>query len=160
MMAKEKKRADEMEMEMMVAHWKLHTHGASHRMLAGMAGSWNARIKIWSEPDKPSTESSGWSEQKMILDGRFLHQEFNGEMMGSPFIGIGITGYDNGSKQYVSNWMDSSEKGKNKRWWKSSTTESGEALERTWSKTFNTSIYQNGSKFICDGKGIRRKQNE
>ena len=85
-MAKEKKRADEMEMEMMVAHWKLHTHGASHRML-----------------------------QKMILDGRFLHQEFNGEMMGSPFIGIGITGYDNGSKQYVSNWMDSSEKGKNKR---------------------------------------------
>jgi hypothetical protein len=43
----------------------------------------------------------------MILDGRFLQDEFSGEMMGSPFTGIGVIGYDNQSKKYVSIWMDS-----------------------------------------------------
>jgi hypothetical protein len=28
-------------------------------------------------------------------------------MMGSPFNGIGVTGYDNHTKKYVSTWMDS-----------------------------------------------------
>jgi hypothetical protein len=43
----------------------------------------------------------------MLLGGRFLQQEFTGEMMGSPFTGIGFTGYDNHTKRYVSTWMDS-----------------------------------------------------
>jgi hypothetical protein len=47
----------------------------------------------------------------MILGGRFLQQEFIGEMMGGVFNGIGFTGYDNNSKKYVSTWMDSSSTG-------------------------------------------------
>ena len=43
----------------------------------------------------------------MILGGRYLQEEFTGEMMGSPFTGIGITGYDNLGKKYVMAWMDS-----------------------------------------------------
>jgi hypothetical protein len=43
----------------------------------------------------------------MLLGGRFLQQEFTGEMMGSPFTGIGVNGYDNGIKKYMSAWMDS-----------------------------------------------------
>ncbi len=58
------------------------------------------------EPGKPPMEDTGTSEQKMILDGRFLQQEFTGEMMGSPFSGIGFMGYDNHSGKYVSTWMD------------------------------------------------------
>jgi hypothetical protein len=42
----------------------------------------------------------------MLLDGRFLQQEFTGDMMGSPFTGIGVTGYDNHTGKYVSTWMD------------------------------------------------------
>ena len=42
----------------------------------------------------------------MILGGRFLQQEFSGEMMGSPFEGFGIMGYDNHTKKYVSTWVD------------------------------------------------------
>jgi Protein of unknown function (DUF1579) len=53
-------------------------------------------------------ESPGTSEQRMILDGRFLQQDFCGDMMGVPFNGIGVTGYDNHRKAYVSTWMDSS----------------------------------------------------
>jgi hypothetical protein len=44
---------------------------------------------------------------KMLVDGRFLQQEFNGNMMGKPYNGVGITGYDNLRKKYVSSWIDS-----------------------------------------------------
>jgi len=85
---------------------ELATPGAPHRLLALLAGSWNTRHRYWMEPDQPSTESSGFCEQKMILDGRFLQQEFSGEMMGSPFTGFGVLGYDNNTKKYVSTWLD------------------------------------------------------
>jgi hypothetical protein len=52
-------------------------------------------------------EWTGTSEQKMLLGGRYLQQEFSGEMMGSPYNGIGFTGYDNHTRKYVSTWMDS-----------------------------------------------------
>jgi hypothetical protein len=52
-------------------------------------------------------EWTGTSEQKMLLGGRYLQQEFAGEMMGSPYNGIGFTGYDNHTRKYVSTWMDS-----------------------------------------------------
>jgi hypothetical protein len=42
----------------------------------------------------------------MALDGRWLEQRYQGEMMGSPFHGIGYTGYDNMKKEYVGMWMD------------------------------------------------------
>jgi hypothetical protein len=58
------------------------------------------------EPGKPPVESSGRSEQKMILDGRFLQQDYNGDMMGTPFQGLGVTGYDNHTGKYMSTWMD------------------------------------------------------
>jgi hypothetical protein len=43
----------------------------------------------------------------MILGGRFLQQEFAGDMMGNPFNGIGVAGYDNHTQKYISTWMDS-----------------------------------------------------
>ena len=86
---------------------KLGTPGAPHKVLASIAGRWNTKIRTWMEPDKPPMESTGTCEQKMLLGGRFLQQEFSGNMMGSAFTGIGVTGYDNHTKQYVSTWMDS-----------------------------------------------------
>jgi hypothetical protein len=92
---------------MMEVYTKLATPGEPHKALASMAGRWNTKIRSWMEPDKPPMESTGTSEQKMILGGRFLQQEFHGEMMGSPFTGIGVTGYDNHTQKYVSTWIDS-----------------------------------------------------
>ena len=107
-MAKEETQEGKMDMEpMMEVYRKLATPGGPHKLLAGMAGSWLTRTKCWMEPNTPAMESTGTCEQKMLLDGRFLQQEFTGEMMGSPFTGIGITGYDNHTKKYVSTWMDS-----------------------------------------------------
>ncbi len=58
-------------------------------------------------PGKPPVESTGTCEQRMIFDGRYLQQEYTGEMMGSPFTGINLIGYDNHAKKYVSTWIDS-----------------------------------------------------
>jgi hypothetical protein len=104
----EKDQEEKVDMQaMMEVYTKLATPGAPHKMLAGMEGSWNARTKFWTEPNKPPTESTGTCEQKMILGGRFLQQEFAGDMMGSPFTGIGVIGYDNHTKRYISTWVDS-----------------------------------------------------
>jgi len=86
---------------------KLATPGAPHKVLARMAGTWNAKMKSWMEPDQPPMESTGTSETKMILGGRYLQMDYTGDMMGSPFTGLGITGYDNHTKKYVSTWVDS-----------------------------------------------------
>jgi len=72
-----------------------------------MAGSWNTNTKSWMDPSMPPMESKGTCEQKMLLDGRFLHQKCTGDFRGSSFTGMGFTGYDNHTKKYVSIWMDS-----------------------------------------------------
>lgn len=107
-MATRKKPEGKMDMQaVMEVYKKLAIPGAPHKLLARMEGSWNTRTKSWMEPGKPPEESIGVCEQKMILGGRFLQQECTGEMAGSPFNGIGFTGYDNHTKQFVSTWMDS-----------------------------------------------------
>ena len=110
-MEKEKKE-EKMDMqEVMEVYRKLGTPGDPHKSLAKMAGSWDVRSKFWMEPDKPPLETTGTSEKKMILEGHFLQQEYTGQMMGNPFTGIGITGYDNHIKKYVSIWIDSMDTG-------------------------------------------------
>jgi hypothetical protein len=104
----EKKQEDKMDMQaMMDVYTKLATPGAPHKMFANLAGSWITKTRAWMDPDKPPMEGTGTCKQKMILDGRYLQQEYTGEMMGSPFTGINLIGYDNHTKKYVSTWIDS-----------------------------------------------------
>jgi len=106
-MAKESTARKELDRQsMMDVYRELAIPSASHKLLARMEGSWNVKSTCWMEPGNP-VESSGTSEQKMILDGRFLQQEFSGHMEGIPFSGIGHLGYDNHTRKYVSTWMDS-----------------------------------------------------
>lgn len=107
-LAKDKKGGKPMDKEAMMELWKqLGTPGEPHKLFATLAGSWTTATKEWMEPGKPPMESAGVAEMKMLLDGRFLYQEFNGQMMGQPFNGIGIDAYDNMKKKYVTVWMDS-----------------------------------------------------
>lgn len=106
-MAKDKKPEKQMDPQvMMEMYQKLATPGEPHKLFATLAGSWTTTTKEWMEPGKPPTESTGTAELKMLLDGRFLYQEFVSQMMGQPFSGIGIDGYDNLRKKYVTTWMD------------------------------------------------------
>ena len=105
--AKEKKHDKQMDPQAMMELWqKLAQPGEPHKAFAGLVGSWTTTTKEWMEPGKPPTEASGTAEMKMLLDGRFLYQEFNSQMMGQPFSGIGIDAYDNVRKKYVTAWMD------------------------------------------------------
>ena len=61
----------------------------------------------WMEPDKPPMESTGACDNTVLLEGRFLQQKCTGDMMGQPFTGIGVHGYDNATKKYVTTWIDS-----------------------------------------------------
>jgi hypothetical protein len=111
-MAEEDKREGKMDIQAAMAIYKnLGTPAAPHKMFARMAGSWSAKTRFFLEPGKPPVESEGSAEQKMVLGGRFLQEEFAGDMMGSSFAGIGFTGYDNHAKKVVSTWMDSSATG-------------------------------------------------
>lgn len=90
----------------MAAMMKASTPGAQHKQLEGFVGSWDAKVKMWAKPGAPPTESTGSSEAKMVLGGRFVEESFNGNFMGQPFSGMGITGYDNVTKKYVGTWAD------------------------------------------------------
>jgi hypothetical protein len=95
------------EEEMMRRWQESMTPGAQHKMLEESVGTWDAEVKMWMKgPSGEPMVSKGTSENKMVLGGRYLQQEFTGEMMGQPFAGTGFTGYDNFKKKYVSFWID------------------------------------------------------
>ncbi|MEO8431712.1 MAG: DUF1579 domain-containing protein [Acidobacteriota bacterium] len=98
---------DDKEKAMMDAMMKAGTPGAEHKMLADMAGTWDAKVRMWMKPGAPPEESAGTSEATSIMGGRYLEEKFTGTAMGQPFTGQGITGYDNVQKKYVSTWADS-----------------------------------------------------
>ena len=107
-LAKEKQQQKQMDPQAMMEVWKkLGTPGEPHKLFSTLAGSWTTTTKEWMEPGKPPTESTGTAEMKMVLDGRFLYEEYNGQMMGQPFSGIAIDAYDNLTKKYVTVWIDS-----------------------------------------------------
>jgi hypothetical protein len=105
-MAQEKKPEGKDMQSMMKIYKKLAIPGPPHKRLAGLEGSWVTKTTAWMETDKPPLESTGTCEQKMLLGGRYLQQEYTGEMMGSTFQGINLIGYDNHTKKYVSIWID------------------------------------------------------
>ncbi len=92
---------------MMEAFEKAGTPGEEHKMLNGMVGTWNTVVRFYPAPGAPAMESTGVSENRWILGGRYLEGRFKGMAMGQPFEGVGYTGYDNIRKQYFGSWMDS-----------------------------------------------------
>jgi hypothetical protein len=93
--------------EIMEIYKKVGTPGEPHKVLAKLVGTWTTRSRGWMEPDKPPVESTGTCEQRLILDGHYLRQEYTGDMMGQPFTGINVLGFDNHTKKYESVWIDS-----------------------------------------------------
>ncbi|HET9694358.1 MAG TPA: DUF1579 domain-containing protein [Steroidobacteraceae bacterium] len=91
----------------MDAYMKAGTPGEPHKRLAAMAGKYSVATKSWQEPGAPPMEEKGTATRTMALDGRVLVEQFEGTMMGSPFQGHGMTGYDNVVGQYWSTWNDS-----------------------------------------------------
>lgn len=77
-----------------------------HQLLAEMEGDWEVRVRMWMDPTAEPMESRGVTHNEMILGGRYLETRYKGDMMGKPFLGMGIEGYDPVSKTFTSLWMD------------------------------------------------------
>ena len=90
----------------MEAFMKAATPGAPHQALAAMAGTYDLKVKSWHDPNGPAAESTGTATRAMTLGGRVLVEDVTGTMMGAPFTGHGMTGYDNVTGKYWSTWND------------------------------------------------------
>jgi len=90
-------------MEMMM---KASMPGPMHELLKPMAGNWKTTSKSWMKPGAEPMVSEGTCESSWILGNRYLQSTYKGDMEGMPFEGVGIMGYDNMKKEFVSVWMD------------------------------------------------------
>lgn len=82
------------------------TPGNTHKMLSKADGQWTVETTLWMEPGAQPIKSTGTADVKMILGGRYQESKHSGNMMGMPFEGISITGYDNAKKVFVNSWVD------------------------------------------------------
>jgi len=83
------------------------TPGEHHEHLTATAGTWEASVKMWMGPSQAEpAESTGTAKFYLVMDGRYMVQEFIGNFMGMEFTGRGTTGYDNLQGKYVSTWID------------------------------------------------------
>lgn len=77
-----------------------------HKMMAEWDGVWQEDVKMWMAPGTPEQTMKATVECKMILGGRYQEQKHSGAMMGMPFEGYSLTGWDNSRKVFTSTWMD------------------------------------------------------
>jgi hypothetical protein len=89
------------------AMWmKLAQPGEHHARLKAMVGDWKMTGKSWMTPGVAATMWDGVSEKKMLLGDRYLQETVHSQMMGMPFNGIGVLGYDNVQGKYLWSWID------------------------------------------------------
>ena len=92
---------------MMEAYQKAGTPGAEHGRLAAMGGTYDLTVKAWHAPDTPPTTDTGTATRKMILGGRVMVEDVSSQMMGAPYTGQGLHGFDNVTGKYWATWNDS-----------------------------------------------------
>src|SRR3569832_401364 len=71
------------------------TLGEPHKMLAKGAGTWDAEVTMWMADGSPPTKSTSSSVNTMLFGGLYQMSKHSGNMMGMPFEGMSIAGYDN-----------------------------------------------------------------
>ena len=78
--------------------------GPEHEMLKKDVGTWDATVEMLMPPSPPS---KGTEVNTLGPGGLWLISDFKSEMMGAPFQGHGVTGWDPAKKKYVGTWVDS-----------------------------------------------------
>ena len=89
----------------MQEYMKLMQPGEAHKHLYHYVGVWDTVTKVWmGGPGTPPMESTGTSTFTSVLGGRWVMEELTGTMMGMPYLGKGMMGYDNYKNLYVGTW--------------------------------------------------------
>jgi hypothetical protein len=83
------------------------TPGEMHKFLAKGLGVWSGKNTMWMAPGVDPMKSESTTTVSPLMDGRFVKVEVAGDMPGmGPFSGLGLYGFDNVSKKFVSTWID------------------------------------------------------
>jgi len=90
----------------MEAYMKAGAVIENHEFFKKYPGKWDAETTMWTFPGEPPSTSKNTYDASLILGGRFLKMEFKGMMMGQPFEGLQIIGYDNLQQKYITLWID------------------------------------------------------
>jgi Protein of unknown function (DUF1579) len=85
---------------------KMAAPGPQHERFKQLEGEWDLVVTSSWDPTQAPQESKGTSVVRTLMEGRYSQEDVNGVTMGRPFTGMGITGYDNIQKKYVSTWID------------------------------------------------------
>ena len=78
-----------------------------HRRLAGMAGDWEGRFRLWFEPGKPADDSVQRGRIRLVGGGRFLLHEYEGHCSGEPFEGVALWAYHLDENAFECAWGES-----------------------------------------------------
>ncbi len=78
-----------------------------HERLGKHIGEWDVEFSMWmGGPGAPAQTSKGVAKMSWLFPGRWVKEEYKGTLMGMPFEGQSILGYDNFKKKYVGCWVD------------------------------------------------------
>jgi hypothetical protein len=79
--------------------------GPEHEILKTDVGAWDATVESF-VPGAAAPMISKGTETNSLVGGLWLVTEFKADMMGMPFQGHGVTGWDPNKKKYVGSWVD------------------------------------------------------
>jgi hypothetical protein len=91
--------------QMMALMKKWSATDEHHKELAWYLGTWDTEMRMTGAP----AAEKGTSEFKWIVDGRWIAEDFNGTLMGAPYHGYGVMGFDRFKKKWVSTWVSSAD---------------------------------------------------
>lgn len=80
--------------------------GPEHAVLHRDLGSWDAEVAC-AAPGMPASKDRGSETVTATCNGRWTWSDFRGQLMGMPFEGHALVGYDPQQKQYLALWIDS-----------------------------------------------------
>jgi hypothetical protein len=81
------------------------TPGDMHKWMAKLNGNWDVEMSSYMNPSNPE-KSTGTSVLSTMMNGLYQVGDFKATMMGMPFQGHSIMGYDNAKKLFISTWVD------------------------------------------------------
>ena len=77
-----------------------------HEGLASAAGTWRVASRFWMDPNAPPQTGEATAVRTLILGGRVLEEVYTSTIMGLPFEGRALTGYDPVTDRYWGVWSD------------------------------------------------------
>lgn len=84
--------------------------GPEVELLKGDVGTWDATVESFMPGVAQPMVSKG-TETNTLVGGLWMVTDFKSDMMGQPFAGHGVTGWDSNKKKYVGTWVDSMSSG-------------------------------------------------